>query len=202
MLNEGKVFTSKLSSGQQRGDSKLKNFIMKTDAGLRKLELVLVWISGAIILFMMTLISIDVLLRYVFNSPLKGGFELIQFLFIGVVFFGISYVQGVKGHIQIDIGTKWMSPKLLKLLDIIGYIIAIFIVSIIVYQTGVEAWRSFVSGDYSMGIIQYPLWPSKSVIPIGAFVLWFRLIVDIISKILNLNLASPIEEIESTKKVV
>lgn len=158
------MFTSKLSSGQQRGDSKLKNFIMKTDAGLRKLELVLVWISGAIILFMMTLISIDVLLRYVFNSPLKGGFELIQFLFIGVVFFGISYVQGVKGHIQIDIGTKWMSPKLLKLLDIIGYIIAIFIVSIIVYQTGVEAWRSFVSGDYSMGIIQYPLWPSKSVI--------------------------------------
>lgn len=196
------MFTSKLSSGQQRGDSKLKNFIMKTDAGLRKLELVLVWISGAIILFMMTLISIDVLLRYVFNSPLKGGFELIQFLFIGVVFFGISYVQGVKGHIQIDIGTKWMSPKLLKLLDIIGYIIAIFIVSIIVYQTGVEAWRSFVSGDYSMGIIQYPLWPSKSVIPIGAFVLWFRLIVDIISKILNLHLVSPKEEIEPTKKVV
>ena len=196
------MFTSKLSSGQQRGDSKLKNFIMKTDAGLRKLELVLVWISGAIILFMMTLISIDVLLRYVFNSPLKGGFELIQFLFIGVVFFGISYVQGVKGHIQIDIGTKWMSPKLLKLLDIIGYIIAIFIVSIIGYQTGVEAWRSFVSGDYSMGIIQYPLWPSKSVIPIGAFVLWFRLIVDIISKILNLHLVSPKEEIEPTKKVV
>ena len=43
-------------------------------------------ISGMFVLIMMVMTTLDVILRYAFNSPIPGNYELQPLLLIGVVF--------------------------------------------------------------------------------------------------------------------
>jgi TRAP-type C4-dicarboxylate transport system permease small subunit len=139
-----------------------------------------VMISGAMILLLMYLITLEVLLRKFFHHPIPGTYELVQFLFVSLVFFGVAYVQSIKHHIKIDIATTRLSQTFQDKLDLLGYIIGAIITGILAWRTGLEAWKSFITNDYSMGIVSFPLWPAKTCVFLGLFVLTIRLCMDIL----------------------
>ena len=168
----------------------MKQWMIRIDQGMQKFEKLLVWIGGGIILVMMMLITVDVFMRYVFNRPLESGIELVQFLFIGVVYFGISFVQAIKGHIRIDFLTQKFPETVNRKLESAGYVIALFIVALIFWTTRAEAWSAYVTGDYSMGIIPYPLWPAKSAVAFGFFLLWIRLLIDFVMHLMKIETKS------------
>lgn len=148
------------------------------DHYLRKLEYFLAIVAGIISILLMTLVTVDVILRNVLNMSIPGTFELVQLSFIGVVFLAIPYVQAIKGHINIDIATRGLPKSFQRGLDVMGCLIGLVVIVFITWQTGLEAWTSFVSGDYTMGIVQIPLWPSKLSIVLGMFFLSIRLSLD------------------------
>ena len=81
---------------------------------LRKVERTGVILSGVIILLMMVMTAIDTLLRQIFGRPISGVYELESMLLVGVVYFGLSYIQSKRGHIRMDIisvrlssGSNW-----------------------------------------------------------------------------------------------
>ena len=59
--------------------------------------------SAAIVGFMMCLTTVDVILRYVFNSPIPGVYTLCEMLMVGIVYLAIAYVQQKKGHVRVDV---------------------------------------------------------------------------------------------------
>ncbi len=65
----------------------------------------------AVILGLMTLITfINVVLRYVFNSSLIWGLEVVLILFAWLVLFGVSYGVKITAHLGVDAVTN-MLPK-------------------------------------------------------------------------------------------
>lgn len=158
----------------------MKTWIHKLDKNLHKLETFFAIASGALVIVVMLLIVSDVFLRYFFNSPLPGTLELVQFLFVGVVFLGVAYVQAIKGHIFIEIGGGKLSPLAARLLALFGHVFSIFIVAIMAWRTGIDLWRTFEAKDYSMGIIHFPIWPSKFALTFGLVLLLVRLAVDFV----------------------
>ena len=68
--------------------------------------------AGRVILaVMVVLITVDVVLRYFFNRPIKGSYELIEFMLVLIVFTGLAYTQTKTGHISIDLFTSRISKK-------------------------------------------------------------------------------------------
>lgn len=154
------------------------NGILIVDKYLKKVEYFLAIIAGSFVLFLMGLITLDVITRYFFHSALPGTYELVKLMIVAIVFLGVPYVQSIKGNISIDILTTKFSERVQRNLDLMGCLIGIFIIGLITWQTGIEAWKSFVTQDYTMGLIHFPQWPSKLSVTVGMTLLLIRLCLD------------------------
>lgn len=66
------------------------------------------WLSGALLFTMMALTFCDVVGRYVFNAPIFGAAEIIQFLLMGCVFSALGMASVRDSHIAIEL----ISPAL------------------------------------------------------------------------------------------
>jgi TRAP-type C4-dicarboxylate transport system permease small subunit len=140
-------------------------------------------IAAGIILFMVFPVSIDVVLRYLFRSPIPQVYDLSEFMIVGAAYLAIAYVQAIKGHIKIEAATARLPEKWKIVLDIFGYGLGAGLFAIITWQSARLAWEAWVTQDHTMGVINLPLWPAKSIVPIGTALLCLRLISDIIWEI-------------------
>ena len=67
------------------------------------LERILNGIIACLVFSMMALIFADVLLRYFFNSPIAGSFEIVQFQLALVIFAALPLVSASQGHIVVSL---------------------------------------------------------------------------------------------------
>ncbi len=159
--------------------SKFVVFISQIGKAQAWIERLSATIAAAIILAMMLLTTADVVGRYVFNNPVIGTVEVSEFMLLGIVFLSVGYVQAVRGHIAVEVITSWLPRRTQIGLEIFGHILGLFLYSIITWKTGVQAYNAWSIGDFSAGVIEFPLWPAKSLIPLGMGILCLRLVSDI-----------------------
>ena len=135
--------------------------LLSIERWLKNIERVFCYVAAGLVFVMIFPTTVDVVLRYVFNAPLPEMFQLTEFMMVGVVYLGIAYVQQLKDHIKIEIATQWMPRKGQDILDLFGNLVGLFIFGLITWQTGRQAWEAWDTQDYTMGIVQFPLWPAK-----------------------------------------
>lgn len=139
----------------------------------------LTWIAVALLVPMMFLVAGDVIARYLLKSPIPAVFEINScFLMVMVVFFPLAYVHRKKEHVFVTLFTEKLSIRVKAVLDT-------FSVSVGAFAFGMIGWYSMKSAikatkvlEYSPGIIDVPVWLSKWIVPIGAFVFTLELLID------------------------
>jgi len=81
----------------------------------------------ATILGLMTLLTfVNVILRYVFNSSLIWGLEVVLILFAWLVLLGVSYGVKVTAHLGVDALTNILPPKPRRAVALIAGALSIF----------------------------------------------------------------------------
>ncbi len=161
--------------------------LLSMEAWLKHIERGFCYVAAGLVFVMIFPTTVDVVLRYIFNAPLPEMFQLTEFMMIGVVYLAIAFVQQLKDHIKIEIATQWMPQKGQDILDIFGNLVGLFIFGLITWQTGRQAWEAWDTQDYTMGIVQFPLWPAKSILPVGIGLFCLRLILDILIAVFRLR---------------
>lgn len=68
-------------------------------------------LAGWILLAIGFLTVADATLRYGFNRPLPGTFELTELVLAVIIFFGLPYTGLIDGHVAVDILTARLSPR-------------------------------------------------------------------------------------------
>lgn len=166
--------------------------LASVNKALLRVERVFCYVAAGLVFVMIFPTTIDVIFRYIMEEPLPAIFQLTEFMMVGVVYLGISYVQSLKEHIKIEMATSWL-PKLGRdILDLFAYLAGLLLFAIITWQSGRLAWEAWVTQDYTMGIIHFPFWPAKSIIPIGCGLLCIRLLLDICLGIQGLWRGGPV----------
>lgn len=75
----------------------------------------------ALLLGLMTIVTfINVVLRYVFNSSLIWGLEVVLILFAWLILFGISYAVKITAHLGVDAVTNRLPPKPRRIVALIA----------------------------------------------------------------------------------
>ena len=75
----------------------------------------------ALILGLMTVLTfINVVLRYLFNSSLIWGLEVVLILFAWLVLFGVSYGVKVTAHLGVDALTNILPPRLRRTVALVA----------------------------------------------------------------------------------
>ena len=76
-------------------------------------------IAGWLLFVCMLIVTLNVILRKVFNSPLLGTYEWVGILSALVISLGLAYCAVVGGHIAIDFIVNKMKPGLQRIIAMI-----------------------------------------------------------------------------------
>ena len=68
--------------------------------------------ASAILFCMMTLTFVDVVLRYVFSRPLRGGFEVTELMLLVLIFAGLPLVTRADEHVTMDLVDRYLGARL------------------------------------------------------------------------------------------
>ena len=97
----------------------------------------------ALILGLMTMLTfINVILRYVFNSSLIWGLEVVLILFAWLVLFGVSYGVKVTAHLGVDALTNILPPALRRLAGLVAGVICI-VYAFLLLKGAWDYWAPF-----------------------------------------------------------
>ena len=128
---------------------------------------------------MMFLTFVDVLGRYVFNSPVPGAGELIQFMMGIFVTFSVVYTAHQKSHIGVDLVINRFNKNTRKIIGCITSFISLFIFIFITWQTIVSISDEFHS-NLTSAVLYIPVYPFIAASAFGFVILCLVLLADFI----------------------
>jgi TRAP-type transport system small permease protein len=82
----------------------------------RRADAVLGIAASALLFAMMCLTFVDVVARYLFNSPIRGGFEMTELTLLVLIFAGLPLVSHGDEHVTMDFIDRMLPPRALDLL--------------------------------------------------------------------------------------
>jgi TRAP-type C4-dicarboxylate transport system permease small subunit len=121
----------------------------------------------------------DVFLRYFFNSPILGSFELTEYLLIPIIFFAIPWATMEKANVRIDL----IVGKLRQKNRAVIYAVSCFLSMVVTFSI---AWYTVPQIAYIHRIkvrsdmLRIPAYPFYFLVAVGLFMLFFVLIANLI----------------------
>lgn len=126
---------------------------------------------------MMFLTALDVCLRYLFNRPITGSFELVEFMMALIVPFSIVFCANERAHIQVDILLEHFNPHVRLFFAFISNIFSLFLFVLITWQTFIYIAEEYESGLTS-AVLYIPVYPFIGVMAAAFTILCFLLLAD------------------------
>jgi tripartite ATP-independent transporter DctM subunit len=145
------------------------------------------YIGAASIFFMVGLTFIDVIMRYLFNSPISNAKEITEVTLVIAVFMSIAHTYAQKSHVSVDVVTGRLGAKGRLIMDFIIAVVGLAMFIIVIWQSIELTNQYFINGTIHGRVLLIPAWPFTSVIAFGCTVMGFLLLRDILS---NFNQAT------------
>lgn len=138
---------------------------------------------GVSVLFLTAcLIFVDVVLRYVFNSPITGVSETSGLALVVVTFFSLAYTQSLKGHVSIDLLTERLSPKSQVVINNIIYFLCVGTFLLAVWQSLTFTLYT-KEANMTIPLLDVPVFPFAAVVPFGFILLTVVLLRDLFNNV-------------------
>ena len=139
-------------------------------------------ISQIAMVLMMFLTAADVILRYIFKSPILFAGEITELSLAVCVSLGLSFCAIEKNHVSVDILTGKLPKRVLAIFDCFtGLITIVFFILIV--------WRSFVHMDYFSSnrittmTLLIPVYPFVGIVGIGFALFTLVLLMDLVDSV-------------------
>jgi TRAP-type C4-dicarboxylate transport system permease small subunit len=137
-------------------------------------------ILGAISLILLSLLTVcDVLLRYFFNRPIVGSYELTEYLLIPIVFFSIPWTTKEKSNVRVDLIVGRFRANRRAIIYTIACVLSIIVTSVFAWFTVPQAIYIGKSNIHSE-MLKIPAYPFYIITALGFFILFFILIDNLI----------------------
>lgn len=125
------------------------------------------FVACASVSVMAILVFVNVIARFVFNSPLAVADEMSCYLFVLMSFMGTAIAARRKAHLGLTIVTDKLSPSAARKVQVLMYLIAaVFCLLIVVF--GVEMVMSQYTLGQETATMQWPEWIYGLFVPVGA----------------------------------
>ncbi len=113
----------------------------------RGLDGLLALIGGTVLFAMMGLTFIDVVLRYIFNAPLRGAFEITEVLMVVLIYAGLPLVSRHDEHVTTDLLDRFVPPAARRVQHVIVHLICAAILLGITWIIWIKAGKIAAYGD-------------------------------------------------------
>lgn len=128
---------------------------------------------------MMFLTAIDVCMRYLFNSPITGSFELVEFMMALLIPFSIVFCASENSHVQVDIIVGRFPKKIRSLFMFIANLFSLLLFVLITWQTIVYIIEEYDS-KLTSAVLYIPVYPFIGTLALAFAILCFMLLSELI----------------------
>jgi TRAP-type C4-dicarboxylate transport system permease small subunit len=135
---------------------------------------------------MMVLVTGDIFFRKFFNAPIQGTLEITESLLTFLIYFGVAYTQLEGSHVRVTLLTDRLPLRSRRIFLIGVYFIAVVFFLYVSYCMFSFAWDSWEVRESKWGSIKYPLYPVKALAGVGAVLLAFQFLLDLIKELFDL----------------
>jgi TRAP-type transport system small permease protein len=113
----------------------------------RRADAVLGIAASALLFAMMGLTFVDVVARYLFNSPIRGGFEVTELMLLVLIFAGLPLVSHGDEHVTMDFIDRMLPPRAVAALVRIVHALVAAMFFFLTWQMLIKAGRIAGYGD-------------------------------------------------------
>lgn len=115
-------------------------------------------LSAACLALMMFLTALDVGLRYIFNSPISGALELVEYMMAVVVPFAVTVAAFEKAHIGVDLIMERFPKKIRIYVACLTNLMIFVLYALIAWQSFLNIFEQYNSGMTS-AVLLIPNYP-------------------------------------------
>ena len=138
------------------------------------------YLASALFITIGFIVSYEVIMRYLFNSPTIWVNEVSRFLQIWATYLALTYSFHKKDFIRITVIYDRLNENGKKILDFISFIFILIFSSFVVYYGWIIAYDSLKVGRTSSTILDVPSFLTELAIPLCFAFLVLRVILEII----------------------
>jgi TRAP-type mannitol/chloroaromatic compound transport system permease small subunit len=187
--------------------SSLLSFSRFIDALNEKIGLAISWA----LLLAVLICSGNALVRYTFNTSSNAWLEIQWYLFGAIFLLASSYTLKRNEHVRIDVVVGRFSKRIQVWVDVFGFTFFLLPATLLILYFSIPfAYESIRNQEVSSNAGGLIIWPAKTLIPVGFFLLTLQGLSELIKRIGYLmglveasafekQTATPIEEIEAIK---
>lgn len=124
------------------------------------------YVGAGILAAMMFLTAADVALRYFFNRPIMGSYELTGFMMALIISFSLAYCGVKKGHVIVDLAISHFPQRTQAIIGSITCLFSLVLLSLITWQGAIYAKLQFYS-HYSSTVLMIPFFPFVGAVAFG-----------------------------------
>lgn len=139
--------------------------------------------AASLVLILTLLTAVEVISRYLLNRPIPGTWELSQLMLVGIVFLGLADGQAGGRHVRVELFIGRLDPGVRRWLELLALALGLGVFVLILWAGARDTWRAWEIGDYTLGSVAFPVWPSKLMVPVGSLFLTLRFAIQIVQTI-------------------
>lgn len=157
------------------------------ERALARVEAVFATVTVIVMLAIMAIVSVDVVLRYLFHSPLSWAFDLIGLYLMAAVFFlSLSATHADNGHVGVDLLLRRLPESGRRVSEIITCLVALPFFAALAAMGAGRAIGNYLNHDTLSGLIAWPTWIAAALVPLGSGLMVARLSLRLVGQLASL----------------
>lgn len=131
-------------------------------------------------LIMMIAIAVDVFFRSLYDRSVPGILELSESALVAAVFLGMAYTGATNSHIAVDLLTEKLPEKPRQIVTTVAWLATVPILAWMLWATTQRAIAATAENELRMGLVNWPLWPSRWLIVVGLAAMLLVALVNVV----------------------
>lgn len=138
------------------------------DRALGRTSDVLAAIAGIALVTMMFQVTSDVVMKYLFARPIAGTLDVVSYYYmVGLTFLPLAAVERDRAHISVELLSQVLPRAWQARFAVLSDAVSVIFFGALAYANGEIALAKFRIGEYAMGSLALPIWPSRFLAPLG-----------------------------------
>jgi TRAP-type transport system small permease protein len=138
----------------------------RIENGLERILRLLAYTGGLVLAGLMLLVIYEITMRYFFARPFRGGYELTELAMSLIVAFGLPYTAAVRGHVSVDLFSRWLDHPSMRWLTALVYLACAVLLAFVAWQATKYAMGSLRWGDLT-NMMRIPKFPFQLAVAIS-----------------------------------
>ena len=136
-------------------------------------------VASASLVVMMLLTCADVFMRYLFNNPITGAYDLVSLMGAVLVSFAMPYTMLKKGHVAVEILVQSLPRGKQLIVETFTHLLGISLFLVLVRQAILLSWDMKAAGEVTPTLL-LPFYPILYCMAVCFSLLCFAILANLL----------------------